>query len=141
VEVTERHLERHRAGLTRAIDAAAPDVRSSLRAAADWLLSQPPLDLIRLSRSDLPAIGPANAARLSRAAFTALLLPIEAALRQAEARREIAHHDLGLIAGGLLGMIESLFAVPDGVLPPARQRREMAHDLVDTLLDGLRRPR
>lgn len=136
VEVTERHLERHRTGLTRAIDGAAPDVRARLYAVADWLLSQPPMDIVRMIYSDMPRILPAQAERLSMVAYTSILLPIDAALRQGERRGEIAHRDLGLIAGGLLGMVESLYAVPDHVL--TRGRGAMAHDLIDVMLDGLR---
>lgn len=136
VEVTERHLARHRDGLTRAIAGAEPDVRARLRAAADWLLSQPPMDLVRMAYSDLPAIDPAHAGRLSGMAYESMLSPLEAALRQARQSGQIDHHNLGLIAGGLLGLIESLYAVPEHVL--TQSRRAMAHELIDALLDGLR---
>lgn len=136
VEVTERHLERHHAGLTGAIARAAPDLRARLRAAADWLLSQPPMDLVRLTYSDLPAIAPTHAKRLSRGAYAALLSPIEAALRQARQNGEIAQHNLDLIAGAFLGLIESLYAVPQHALE--RSRQAMAYELIDILLDGLR---
>ena len=136
VEVTERHLGRHREGLTRAIDGADPDIRSRLRAAAGWLLSQPPMDLVRMAYSDLPAIDPAHAIRLSRVAYESMLSPIRAALHRAQTSGEIEHRNLDLIAGGLLGMIESLYAVPEHVLE--RSRVEMAGDLIDVMLDGLR---
>ena len=137
IEVTERNLRRHRAGLARAVAGAPTQIRAQLHAVADWLLAHPPLDLVRMAHSDMPAIDPHQAHRLTNMAHDAMILPLQAALEQARERGEIRHHDLGLIAGGLLGMIESLHALPDGA--SGRGRQEMAYDLVDTLLDGLRK--
>lgn len=140
IEVTERHLRRHRAGLMKAIAEATLDVRSQLCAAADWLLSQPPMDLVRMVYSDMPAINPAHAERLSYVAYDAMLAPLEAALAQAQQRGEIEHHNLGLIAGGILGMVETMYAVPQGVVDGEGQSRQaMAYELIDVLLNGLRR--
>ncbi len=136
VEVAGRNFARHREGLGAAIAGAAPDVRARLRAAADWLLSQPPMDLVRMVYSDMPSIDPAHAARLSRVAYDSLLAPIEAVLIEAREEGEIDHRNPGLIAGGLVGMIESLYAVPQHVV--TRGRQAMAHELIDALLDGLR---
>ena len=136
IEVTERNLRRHQAGLMRSITDAQPDVRSQLNAIADWLLSQPPMDLLRLAESDLGSIDAAHARRLSRVAYESMLAPIESALRGAQERGEIEHHNLGLIAGGFLGMIESLYAIPEYAL--RQSRPEMAYELIDVLLTGLR---
>jgi hypothetical protein len=64
-------------------------------------------------------------------------LPILAVLVQAQQRGEIEHHHLGVIAGGLLGMIESLHAAPEDV--PEYSRQTMASELIDALLNGLRK--
>lgn len=140
IEVTERNLKRHREGLTKAINQAPPNIHDQLCAAADWLLSQPPMDLIRMTHSDMPAIDSVQADRLAHAAYDAMLAPIEAALARAQYQGEIAHGNLGLIAGGMLGMIESLYAVPESVFDeePRHTRRAMAYDLIDVLLNGLR---
>ncbi|GAB4189955.1 MAG: TetR/AcrR family transcriptional regulator [Roseiflexaceae bacterium] len=136
VEVTERNLRRHQDGLEQAIGRAAPDVRSRLRAAAEWLLSQPPMDLVRMTHSDMPAIDDEHAARLTLMAYNALLSPVEQVLDDAREQGEIAHDIPGLVAGGVVGMIESLYAVPDSAL--AEQTRiAMAYTLIDTLLHGL----
>ncbi|HEU5014408.1 MAG TPA: helix-turn-helix domain-containing protein [Roseiflexaceae bacterium] len=135
IEVAERNFQRHRAGLTSAIQRAEPNVRAQLRAAAGWLLSQPPMDLVRLTHSDLPLIAPAEAERLSRMAYDAMLSPIQQALEAARQRGEIAHPQPGLIAGGILGMVESLHAVPDMAI--TESRTAMAHALLDALLQGL----
>ena len=67
IDVVERNFEHHRRGLTQAIAGAPSDIRLQLRAIADWLLSQPPMDLVRMVYSDLPAIDPAQADRRRRA--------------------------------------------------------------------------
>lgn len=136
IEVTERHLKRHHAGLIEAIADAALDIRSQLRAAAGWLLSQPPMDLVRMVYSDMPAIEQSDATRLSLVAYDSLLSPLEEALVQARERGEIQHDNLGLMAGALLGMIESMYAVPEYALD--RSREAMAHEVIDVILDGLR---
>lgn len=135
VEVTERNLDRHRAGLTAAIAQAKPQIRAQLHAAADWLLSQPPMDLVRMVYSDMPTIDPADAERLSQQALVSLIEPVEAALKQAQQRGEIDHSNLGLIAGSIIGMIESMYAVPQHAIETSRQT--MAHEVLDALLTGL----
>jgi AcrR family transcriptional regulator len=136
VEVMERIYERHRAGLTAALAAAEPDVRTQCYAAAQWLLSQPPMDLVRLERVDMPELAPAQAQRLSNGAYMALQLPLAEVLSAAHTRGEIAEHDADLISGGLVGMIESLFAVSENVA--GKPRLVMAKRLIDVMLDGLR---
>ncbi|HLG75249.1 MAG TPA: TetR/AcrR family transcriptional regulator [Ktedonobacteraceae bacterium] len=137
MEVMERNFRRHQQGLTNAIAQAHPEVQAQLYAIADWLLSQPPMDIVRLNYSDLPSIEPAHALRLSEMALHTMILPIMETLAQAQRRGEIQNPDVGLVAGGLLGMIESLYAVPTEALVQSRQ--EMAHHLIDTFLNGLRR--
>ncbi|HEU4324251.1 MAG TPA: helix-turn-helix domain-containing protein [Roseiflexaceae bacterium] len=135
VEVTERNLRRHQAGLEQSIRQAAPEVRARLHAAADWLLSQPPMDLVRMIHSDMPAIDSEHAQRLTWLAYDTLLSPVERVLEDARARGEIAHDTPALVAGGVIGLIESLHAVPASVLEQSRV--SMAHTLLDTLLHGL----
>ncbi len=136
IDVVERNLAHHRHGLTRAIEGASPDIRSQLRAVADWLLSQPPMDLVRLVYSDLPSIDPEQAERLSRIAFETMLLPVEAILRTAREQGVIEYEDIILAAGTFTGMIESLYAVPQRAAMKSRQA--MAYEMVDILLNGLR---
>lgn len=135
IKVTERSLQRHRIGLTQAIEKAKPDIRSKLCAVADWLLSQPPMDLIRMAYSDLPSINPKQAFRLSEMGFESLLMPIERALAQGKQQGEIEYLPGGPTSGAILGMIESLFAIPEFALEKSRQK--MAYDVIDTLLMGL----
>lgn len=141
VEVTERSLRHHRAGLERAIAQAPGGIRAALYAVAAWLLAQPPMDIVRLTHSDMPEINPAHARRLSEYALEALIGPIAVALERARHAGEIrsGDRDLGLAAGAILAMIESLYAIPEEVVASSNlSRLALAHDLIDMLLDGLR---
>jgi AcrR family transcriptional regulator len=134
IEVMERNFKRHEAGLTGAV-AEGASLRQQLYRVADWLLSQSPMDLSRMTHADLRSINPAEAERLSEVAYESLMLPIYRALAAAEARGEIAHPDLMLMAGAIMGMIESFFAIPDADVQGSRAA--MAYLVVDTLLDGM----
>jgi AcrR family transcriptional regulator len=136
VEVMDRIYARHRTGLVAALVSTEPDIRAQCYAAAHWLLSQPPMDLVRLEHIDMPELAPAQVQRLSNGAYTALQLPLVQALAAAHQRGEIAEHDFDLISGGLVGMIESLFAVSETVA--GKSRLVMAERLIDVMLDGLR---
>jgi AcrR family transcriptional regulator len=136
IDVVERNFQHHRIGLTQAIASAAPDIRSQLRAIANWLLSQPPMDLVRMVYSDMPSIDPVQADRLLHMAFETMFLPIEAVLRIAQQQGEIDYHDLFLVAGTFIGLIESLYAVPLRFVTKSRQA--MAYEMIDILLNGLR---
>lgn len=136
VEVMERIYERHRAGLTAALASAEPSLRAQCYAAAHWLLSQPPMDLVRLEHVDMPELAAAQVQRLSNGAYLALQLPLVEALSSAHTRGEIGEHDFDLISGGLVGLIESLFAVSETVA--GKPRLVMAERLIDVMLDGLR---
>ena len=138
VEVTGRALQRHREGLGRALASAPTCLRGQLYAVADWLLAHAPMDLVRMAHADMPAIDAAQAERLSLLALESLVVPVEEALRAAAARGAVVDRDLDVVAGGLVGMIESLHAIPEKSLAHGgRTRSELAHRLIDVMLDGL----
>lgn len=136
IEVMERLYERHRVAIEQALGHSSSDLRNQLYALADWLLSQPPLDLVRLEYVDMPEISHLAGQRLSDAAYRTFQVPLIQALVAAQARGEILDHDFDLVSGGLVGMIESLFAVSEQVA--GKERRTMARRLIDMMLDGLR---
>ena len=136
VEVMERIFARHRVGLRQAISQSGPDIRSQLYAVANWLLSQPPIDLVRMEYVDLPELSPAQVEQLTDSAYAALQIPVIEALSAAQQRNAILHDDFPLISGGLIGMIQSLYAVSEQVA--GKSRPAMAHRLIDAMLDGLR---
>lgn len=135
VEVTERNLKRHADGLQQALASAEMNVRAQLQAVARWLLSQPPMDLIRMTHSDMPAIAPEQAQRLMTLAYASLLEPVVGIMQEAQARGEIKHPDVGLVGSGMVGLIESLHAIPEQYL--TKSRLQMAYELIDVMLHGI----
>jgi TetR/AcrR family transcriptional regulator, cholesterol catabolism regulator len=135
IEVTERQLARHRAGMDEVVAQHAGDLRAPLVAIADWILTHPPMDIIRMMHSDMPHIEPQQAHRLSQLALEAAIEPIADVLGAAKQRGDIDHDDVGLVAGGFFGMINSLHAVPETSL--VQPRVDMATTLIDVLLRGL----
>ncbi len=135
VEVVERNFNRHYEGLVQALAQAEPGLRAEVRAVGEWLMSQPPMDMVRMVYSDMPAIKPADAERLSMLAYESMILPLAHILEAAYERGEVDYHDFPLVAGGLIGMLESLHAAPE--LSGDKTHLEMAYYLIDVMLKGL----
>ncbi len=135
VEVTERSLERARVELDRAIKEAGDNLRVQLSQAAGFLLSQPPFDLARMIRSDMPAISEVHARRLTQIALRSLVMPIELAFASARDRGEHQMPYERLLAGSFLAIIETVqvsqrFSPLSGL--------DMANMMIDVMIDGLR---
>jgi len=135
VEVMERVLRQHQQAIAEAITEADSDLRAQLVAVAEWLLSQPPMDFIRMSHVDLPAINPLAANRISNLAYAALFSPLEAVLWQAQNRGEISDIDCGNIAGALFSAIQGLQTIPGEYLE--KTRLQMAREIIDVFLRGM----
>ncbi len=136
VEVMERSLHRHRAGMEAAIAAAEPDLRTQLLDVAHWLLLQPPMNLARMTASDFPAISPDNAQKLSRLIFDSLRLPIVAALEQARARGVVDLPDLGLAAITFVTLVETIHGDNAPYLATLEEKQAVIVGLTDMLLNG-----
>jgi AcrR family transcriptional regulator len=132
VEVTERTLHRHRAGLEAAIDAAGDDLRAQLKAAAGWLLSQPVMNYGRMMQSDMPAIGIPHAEQLRKTTNDSLFVPLR---RVFEGVFRQSPHRASYMAGTFLSLVEGLQNLPESFSPVPRPH--MADFLIDVLLDGL----
>lgn len=136
VEVTERNFARHRQGILAAIAGASTDVRVCLYAIAGWLVSQPPMDLLRMVHADIPSLDREHAHRLSSLAFNSIIQPVARVLEDAQHRNEIGQLNVLLIAGAIISMIEGLHAIPPQAIETNLEM--MAHEVIDALLDGIR---
>jgi AcrR family transcriptional regulator len=139
VEVTERSLARHRVEIVRLVAQHQGDLRALLLAVGDWLLSQPPVDIPRMVRSDMPAISEEHARRLTRAAVDSLVVPLEGAFVDARARGEVEFLRTPLwerlLAGSYLAIVDNArIGARFGQLPAGM----MVECMVDVILDGLR---
>lgn len=135
IEVMERNLTRHRAGIEAAIAEGGTDLRQQLQGIARWFLSQLPMDMIRMTLSDMPAIDPHMANQLSNMAYDALMTPLEEILRQARVRGDINHPNVGNVAGAILSSIQGLHTIPAEYMEHSRE--EMADELIELFLKGM----
>ncbi|MEO0598640.1 MAG: TetR/AcrR family transcriptional regulator, partial [Chloroflexota bacterium] len=138
VEVMTRYLNRHREGIQASLAEADEDIQAQLMAVASWLLSQQPMDLMRLVNADIPALDEQGAEELRWVAFDAMLSPIEAILETAKERGEINHPNLGNVAGAILNAIEGLHMIPSAYIQ--RSRLEMAEELMTLFVRGMQLP-
>jgi AcrR family transcriptional regulator len=134
-EVMERNIRRHGEGLATAIGSAGASLRARLRAAAAWFLSQPPMDLIRMAETDLKAIAPEAARRLMDLVYALILRRLQGEFEAALAAGSVGPCDPGLLAGGMVGLVESLHSVPATIV--RRDRYAMACELLDVILKGI----
>lgn len=135
VEVMTRHLNRHRDGIADSLADADKDVKSQLMAIARWFLSQPPMDLMRLVNTDIPALGEAKAEELRWVAFEVMLSPIVTVLETAQQHGEIKHENLGNVAGAILNAIEGLYMIPSEHVQGTRTK--MAEQLIELFIRGM----
>lgn len=137
IAVMHRTLNRHRHGIDHAISDAGADWVAQLRAVCHWLVDQPALDVMRMSRSDLPAIDPAAAYELEEVLYTALNLPIRAILERAVEHGAARIADTDLIAGMFIGMVGAIDIIKVEWNP--KSKREMVDVLLDSWINGLRK--
>jgi AcrR family transcriptional regulator len=134
--VTEKSVLKHGEGLTRSLSEGGSHLLGRMLGAASWLLSNPPMDLIRMAETDMPALPEAVARRLMELIYLKMLLPLNLAFEEARLAGEIASTtDSGLVASALFGMLESLHAVP--VAYVKKSKIEMAGELIAIMLKGI----
>ena len=139
VSVMERTLARHRVGLTEC--AATADDRAielSLQCASRWFLSQPPLDLLRVLRSDITHISEEQAERLSGLLHDSLIKPLCECFDAAAAREEIRDVDPNLMAGAFLSFMGAVWYARH-ILDDTADQEHLARQLIDVLIHGLAR--
>ncbi|PJF30257.1 MAG: TetR/AcrR family transcriptional regulator [Candidatus Thermofonsia Clade 1 bacterium] len=135
VAVVERSMARHSEGLRAALCAAGGSLREKLLAAAEWLFSQPPMDFGRMMHSDLSALSPEQAARLERAIYDSLLVPLEAVFVEAHAKGEIWSAHAQMLSGMVLVMLEAAHSLPTRLHTQPKQ--VIAAEMIEVLLKGL----
>lgn len=136
VEVMRRSFQRHKQGIEHAIAEAEPRLATQLTAIALWLMTQPPLGLARLARSDLPALSADHAAEIGTLGQQALIAPLEGLLTSAYARGETRLLDTQVTAALFLAMIDSIHELYQS---KAISREVLARDTVEMLTQGLLR--
>ena len=136
--VVVRALDRHRDGLRAAASEAGPDLRQQLYAMAAWLLAQPPVNVVALASSSLGAASEEDARDTAERMYEGLMVPVAEAFGAAQERGDVRDHPHpDLLSGVFVTAINGLLPVARaGSLP--KPKEELAREIVDVLLDGLR---
>jgi AcrR family transcriptional regulator len=139
IEVLERNFNRHREGLTLAIQSAGDDLRAQMLAVMFWFFSQPPMDLARLYYADMPQIDPGQAERLIKLALDSMSIPVSAAIERANADRQVEIANPGLAAMSLVNLAQGVKAIPYSYVRTAERRERIGEEVIDMLLNGWRK--
>jgi AcrR family transcriptional regulator len=133
--MAERMFERHRQGVSAAVETGESDLRAQLRAVAAWFGSQRPLKLMSMLHADLTALSPEARKQLEQKAHAALLQPLRECFVRAQARGEIRAMHPDLLAGCFLWLMDGLnYGELRKGAPP---REAMAEEIISLFLDGL----
>jgi len=135
VAVLERSLNRHKREMERLIASAGGSIHEQTYAVTDWLVSQPPIDLVRMYESDLKQIDSSESQRLATLLISSLTEPFKAAIHKANERGELSDVDPSMAAMSLITLIQSVHHIPIHSIPEGRQM--FGRRLADMLLFGL----
>ncbi len=134
VSVRERMFERHQVGLQHALEQADKELRSQLLAAANWFLSQPPINFLSMMQADMPSLSESAKLRLSQAVNQAIFEPIGQAFTTAQANHQIRNVQPKLLVGFVLSVLES---IPHVHSPKSASREQMVKEMISVLLEGI----
>lgn len=137
IEVMERMLQRHNAGMKHVLDAAGSDISDQLRAVARWFIHQPPMNLDRIFNSDMAMIDAGHAKRLSAMAMHMLTEPLYSALGKAQSDGQISNMETAVAAMSLISLVQGVNSIPEGDWIDLTKREAIAQQAVDLLLYGL----
>ncbi|MCU0480745.1 MAG: TetR/AcrR family transcriptional regulator [Anaerolineae bacterium] len=135
IAVMNRNFARHHAGIKQAIGDAGEDWVAQLRAVGHWLISQPPIDVMRMSKSDLPSIDSVASFELEEGIYEAVNAPIRQILERANLQGKANIPDCDLVAGIFVGMVSSIDVIKGAWNP--KSKMEMVDILIDTWVNGL----
>ncbi len=135
MQVMERNFKRHEQKMEEAILHAGDDLKEQMQVVAEWLLSQPPLNLGQLMQSDFTHLKPEHASRLAVLAFDSLRMPLTKTFQRANDIGIITVEDPGLAAISFVSLIETVHATQPAF--DAEQRQSIVNSIIDMLLNGL----
>ncbi|MEM8859847.1 MAG: TetR/AcrR family transcriptional regulator [Chloroflexota bacterium] len=135
IAVLDRTLQRHKHGMAHKVNEAGDDLQAQAYAVSDWLISQPPIDMLKIYQTELRKIDPAISDRMVHELLDALTIPFANALEQAKQRGEITAEDVGTVAMSLITLVQSVHHIPSQNLPMSRQA--FGRQLTDMLLFGI----
>lgn len=133
-EVVRRSMRRNNEQMKRAIAAAGDNFYVQLYAVSDWIVSQPPINLSRMSKADLPALPQEMARELESLIMISLNEPVIDVLQRALINGVASIDDIGMASMLLLTSLQGVHHVPD--IHRGETRQVFGRKLVNMLLNG-----
>lgn len=137
VEVMLRYLERHQQALERVIEDGSPELEACLTRAATWMLTQPPLNLSRMTHTDLPDLAPEKARCLEQAVGRCIITPVERLFALPMHQQQLRDFEPRFLAGMFLTLADSLHTAKRYRSEPQEQ---LIANVIDVLLRGVLKP-
>ena len=138
VEVMIRHLERHRAGVEAAIAGSGRSLENQLFGVGAWMLRRPPVDVVRMTHADLPALPPDYGKLLESAFQRCVFHPIEAIFQDAAAKGILRFQDIRVLTRIFFSNMAAL-ASARKYLSRHSSEQEVLSGCLDILLRGMLR--
>lgn len=135
-EVVDRFMQRQQQGLEDVIAAAPSHLEHQLTAVMRWLVTQSPVDMIRMLRSDASHISESYAAELLRKVDQSMMRPLITVVLAAQERGEIRPLDPHVMVGMLLAVINWIKYF-DSSQAISVSTDDMIHDIIGVVLYGV----
>lgn len=135
-EVVDRFMQRQQQGLEDVIAAAPSHLEQQLTAVMRWLVTQSPVDMIRMLRSDASHISESYAAELLRKVDQSMMRPLITVVQAAQQRGEIRPLDPHVLVGMLLAVINWIKYF-DSSQAISVSTDDMIHDIIGVVLHGV----
>lgn len=135
-EVVDRFMQRQQQGLEDVIAAAPSHLEHQLTAVMCWLVTQSPVDMIRMLRSDASHISESYAAELLRKVDQSMMRPLITVVQAAQQRGEIRPLDPHVMVGMLLAVINWIKYF-DSSQAISVSTDDMIHDIIGVVLHGV----
>ena len=137
-QVVRYALHRHKRGFARAIGNAPDTARGKLERIIDWLVTQPPMPLVRILYDDLVHLPDNKREELANLAQISLYDPIRETFAAAIERGEIHEYDPDLLTRALLSVMTDVVSRPQNTDTSRDPRKTVSHQFLDVMFDGLK---
>jgi TetR/AcrR family transcriptional regulator, cholesterol catabolism regulator len=137
VEVIQRNLLRHEAGISKAVNSTSgKNLQARLWALADWFVANAPLRLLSMLETDIASLSTERAQYLTKLAHRALFVPMAAFFAGAQERGEIRDKDPAQLASYFLSLMDGIsYSRTSGLVDTDMD--VLVQDALDVFLNGL----
>jgi AcrR family transcriptional regulator len=135
VAVLERNMQRHSQTLREVIHSKQGDWQAQLYAIAEWMLTQPPLDMRRVMHSDIHDLSHEARIRIMSSTYS-VMQPIEEVFITAQQQSGKAMPHAGTLAATFLVLVNAFNEAPT---PDSKYKTKLSslNEIIEILIKGL----